>query len=119
MIVAILGGIVESLRELAPVLQISLRFSVAVLALIFGYAFGRAAGRFVKAGVADMKLNGLVDKHHLDVIAGSFTKYLIYIVSIVIALNQIGLALNVLNSILIILLVVVAVGLLLSIRDFA
>lgn len=118
MLYAILGTTLESLRELAPVLTVAARFLVAVLIILGGYILGRGAGRFIQKGIAGWKLNGLIEEHRIDQIVGSFTKYLIYIVAIVLALNQIGLALNILNSIVIILLAVVAVGIFLSIKDF-
>jgi len=63
-------------------------------------------------------LNGLVEKHHIDIIAGSIVKYLVYTISVVVSLNQIGLALHVVNSVLVVLLVVVAIGIFLGIKDF-
>ena len=80
---------------------------------------GRAAGNLASNAIQRLKLNGKgKKKRRVDMVVGSTIKYLIYILALILALNQIGVALNFLNQILTILLVIVAVGLFLSIKDF-
>jgi len=115
------SSIIINLKEFIPLAVAFSRFIIAIVIIVAGFIIGKSAGKFVEDTLSGLEFNGFNKrkrKKRINLIAGMIVKYFIYIVALILSLNQIGIALNFLNNILIILLVMVAVGLFLSIKDF-
>lgn len=114
------NSLVTTFNEWIPLLTLILRFLVAILIAIGGFILGRLSERLIIKSVQDLRLvtRRKKNKKNAGATLGSFVKFFIYIAATIIALNQIGIALKVLNNFLIVILVIVGIGLLLSIKDF-
>lgn len=119
MISGIVSTVTQTFQEIAPMLAIFLRIGIALLIVAAGFVAGRVLSKFTTNALKGINLNGLdPKKRKWDSIAGSAVKYFIYVVALILALNQIGLAFNVLNNLVIVLTIIIAIGLFLSVKDF-
>ncbi len=69
---------------------------ISIIILLIGFIIGRLAGKVVQKFLHELNLNQLLKKAtgvnaSLEEIAGYSVKYLIYIICVVMALNQLGL----------------------------
>lgn len=99
------------------------KFIVAIILLLVGFIIGRIAGRLVYKFLHSFELNENFSKlsgvsMKIEEIAESFTTYFIYFITIVIVLQQIGLATTVLHMIAAGVIIVIILSTFLGIKDF-
>jgi len=118
----------ESLNEIEELLRsifvgYTTKFIVAIIILFFGFIVGRVLGKVIQKVLHELELNNILKKTvkvkmPLEQIISHTVMYLIYFVTIVMALNQIGLATDILNIVLGGFMIIIILALFLSIKDF-
>ena len=96
--------------------------SAAIIILLIGFLIGKLLGRTItkilKRSGASAGLRKIGIRRSLDGVIGSSVSYVIYVASIILALDQLKIATIVLYSIMIIIIIVVVFSFLLSVKDF-
>ncbi len=90
---------------------------VAIVILALGFTLGTLAGKFVRRIVVELELRRYF-KFQIDLIAARVVAYLIYAISVILALINLGIATQILYAIIIILLVFMAAVVFLVLKDF-
>ncbi len=95
---------------------------VAVMIVLIGFIFGKLIGKLVQSLLQSMKIDKGIKKAvgmriPVEEIVGSFITYFIYFVSIIMALNQMGLTTDILNIISAAVMVVIILSVFLGIKD--
>ena len=96
---------------------------VAVIILLIGFIFGKLAGKLVQSLLREMNVDQSVKKAvgvkiPVEEVIGTFITYFIYFVTVIMALNQIGLTTDVLNIISAAVMVIIILSIFLGIKDF-
>lgn len=96
---------------------------VAVIIVLIGFIFGKLLGNLVQSLLKSMDINKAIKKAvgmriPFEEIVGSFITYFIYFVSIIMALNQMGLTTDILNIISAAVMVIIILSVFLGIKDF-
>ena len=98
------------------------RFVVAVVILLIGLIIGKLVGRLVFKFFKEIELDKIIKKagfkFSLGLSLSHFITYFIYFVSVVWALNELGLTTTVLNMISAAALILIIISILLAIKDF-
>jgi small-conductance mechanosensitive channel len=122
-----MANITSTLGEIGSIQDILSKvysnFAVAVVILLAGLIIGRIAGRFIQKVLEEIELNRLLKKatgirFSIDEIVSNLVTYFIYFVSIIMALDQIGVATGILKIISIAILIIMVASIILGIRDF-
>lgn len=95
---------------------------VAVIILLIGLILGRLLGRIAQKSLHELNLNQLFKKAtdvsaSLEEIAGYSIKYFIYFLSVIMALNQLGLASRILEMISAAVLIIIIIAVFLGVKD--
>jgi len=102
--------------------QIFTNLIVALIVLLIGFIIGKLVGRLVQKLLHEFELNKSLKragvKVNIEATISHFITYFIYFISIVWALNEIGLTTTVLNMISASALVLIIISILLAIKDF-
>ena len=102
--------------------QIFTKLIVAVIILLIGFVMGRIAGRLVQKVLHEIELNNILKKAgvklELEEGLSKFTIYFIYFITIIWALDSLGLTTTMLNMISAAVLVVIIISVLFGIKDF-
>ena len=98
-------------------------YVVALLIVLVGFIIGKLLGKLLQRLLAAFELDRFVRRKTgmmlgLETLLGNFVSYFIYFISIVIALDHVGLKQWVLNFISFAVIVLVALSLVLGIKDF-
>jgi small-conductance mechanosensitive channel len=98
-------------------------FAVAIIILILGFVFGRIAGKLVQRVLHEIELNLIIKKATgvklgLEELIVKVLTYFIYFISIIWALNELGLTTTILTMISGAALIIIIVSVLLAIKDF-
>lgn len=101
----------------------SLDLVVGIAILLIGMVLGRFISKLVERLMSEVGLNRLLKKLFntrwpLEQIISYIIKYIVYFVSVVMALNQIGLTSFIFNLVLMILFVFIVIFILIAIKDF-
>ncbi len=96
---------------------------ISIIILLIGFIIGRLAGKVVQKFLHELNLDQLFKKAtgvnaSLEEIAGYSVKYLIYIICIIMVLDQLGLASRILDMILATILIIIIIAIFLGIKDF-
>lgn len=98
------------------------KFLVAILVMLVGFILGKLAGKIIQKILSEMKLNDLLKKIRIYVNAeqmlSSFVTYFIFFVSIILALNQMGVTSAILNIISLGIIALIVISIILAIKDF-
>lgn len=102
--------------------QLFTKFIVAVVILLIGFIIGRIVSKITYKFLHEIELNEVLKKAglklSLEKSISNLAKYFIYFISIIWALNEIGLTTTILNMISGAALVLIIVSILLAIKDF-
>ena len=102
--------------------QLFTKIIVAVVILLIGFIIGRIIGRLIYKFLHEVELNNILKKAGiktpLEKTISNFAKYFIYFISVIWALNEMGLTTTILNMILAAALILIIVSILLGIKDF-
>lgn len=94
----------------------------ALILLVIGLVLGRVSGRLIARILKELNISKFIKKKLVDYpieqIIGELIKYLIYIISIVTALSQIGLSDIVVKTIITLIIFFILIFILLGIKDF-
>ncbi|MFH1591258.1 MAG: mechanosensitive ion channel domain-containing protein [archaeon] len=98
-------------------------FVVALIILFVGFVLGKLAGKFIERVLHEIELDNMVQSTiglslAIERVIGNVISYFIYFITIVMALDQLGIQTYVLNLLSIAFLAVVIISFFLSIRDF-
>ena len=96
------------------------RIGVVVLIIFFGFIVGRIVGRLIFRGLKELELERFFRKssHSFEEGVSQVIEYIIYVVTILIALDTAGILLYLLSSIAGIVVLILVLSALLSFRDF-
>lgn len=99
------------------------KFVVATIILLIGFIFGKLIGKLFLSILKEMKIDKAVKKAvginiPIEDILSSFLTYFIYFVTIIMALNQMGLTTDILNIISAAIMIVIILSIFLGIKDF-
>ncbi|MBT7903214.1 mechanosensitive ion channel family protein [Candidatus Woesearchaeota archaeon] len=99
------------------------KFVVAIIILLIGFVFGRFLGKLVYKFLHSFELNRLLNKLggmrvEAEELAEAFTTYFVYFVTVVIVLQQIGLATTILNMIAGAIILIIILSTFLGVKDF-
>ncbi|MBW3013181.1 mechanosensitive ion channel family protein [Candidatus Woesearchaeota archaeon] len=118
---AIVDAIVQFYNKLFGV-GIVLDIFVAVMILLFGFLLGRFIGKLITKLLHEIELNrilrGMGIKLPVERPIGNLVSYVIYIVAVIMALNQFHITAYVLYIIVVILVVLTVLAVLLAVKDF-
>jgi small conductance mechanosensitive channel len=103
--------------------DLTLKLIAAVVILLIGLVIGRFLGNLTKKILHELELDKLLKeqtrfKIPLEQFLGSVVKFVVYLLFIILALNQLGLETAILNIILTIILVVLVAFMILAVKDF-
>lgn len=95
---------------------------IAIAIFLLGLIIGRIVGKFVQRLLKDFKVDGTVQKTtglktSLERVLGSVISYAIYFIFFIIALNYVGITSIILNVLSIAVIVILAISLILTIKD--
>lgn len=96
------------------------RIGVVILIVFFGFIVGRIVGRLIFRGLKELELERFFKKtsHSFEEGVSQVIEYIIYVVTVLIALDTAGILLYLLSSIAGIVVLILALSALLSFRDF-
>lgn len=99
------------------------KFIVAIIVLLIGFIIGKVLGRLVYKFLHSFEVNEALEnlsgvKMSLEEIAEHFTTYFVYFVTIVMVLQQIGIATTILHMISAGIIVIIILSTFLGIKDF-
>lgn len=118
------GESVDNLINYANILfsQLFTKLIVGIIILLIGFIIGKILGRFVHKLLHEIELNNILKKAgikiSLEEIISKFITYFIYFISVIWALNEIGLTTTILNMISAAVLILIIISVLLAIKDF-
>ncbi|MBN2881182.1 mechanosensitive ion channel [Candidatus Woesearchaeota archaeon] len=103
--------------------NIMTKFLVGTLIILIGFIVGKLLGKIIEKILAELELNKIVKKISgvsisLEHIISSFTSYFIFFLSIIMALNQIGITTDVLNILSAAVMILIVLSVFLGIKDF-
>ncbi len=103
--------------------SVTTNFVVAIIILLAGVILGRLVGRFIHKVLEEIEVNRILKratgiKFAVDEILANLATFIIYFVTIVVALDQIGLASPLLKIVSIVIIIIVITSILLGVRDF-
>jgi len=96
---------------------------VAVIIILIGFIAGRVFGKLAQKLLHELELDRILKqtarvKFSLERAVGKFIAYFIYFLTIIIALNQIGLTTTILHMISAAVLIVIVISIVLGVKDF-
>jgi len=98
------------------------RFIVAVIIILIGFIIGRILGRLTHKFLKEIELNNILKKANINLkieeLISHFVTYFIYFVTVIWALNEMGLTTTILNMISAAALIIIIISILLAIKDF-
>jgi len=98
------------------------RIVIAVVIILIGFIIGRILGKLVQGVLHEIELNKILEKAELKLsleeILGHFTSYFVYFISVIMALNQIGITTIVLNILAGGIILIIIISLILAFKDF-
>lgn len=96
------------------------RIGVVVLIIFFGFIVGRIVGRLIFRGLKELELERFFKKtsHSFEGGVSQVVEYIIYVITILIALDTAGILLYLLSSIAGIIILILVLSALLGFRDF-
>jgi small-conductance mechanosensitive channel len=96
------------------------RIGVVILIILFGFIVGRIVGRLIFRGLKELELERFFRKtsHSFEEGVAQVIEYIIYVVTVLIALDTAGILVYLLSSIAGIIVLILALSALLSFRDF-
>lgn len=96
------------------------RIGVVVLIIFFGFIVGRIVGRLIFRGLKELELERFVKKtsHSFEENVSQVIEYIVYFVTVLIALDTAGILLYLLSSVAGIIVLILVISALLSFRDF-
>lgn len=102
--------------------QLFTRFIVAIIIVLIGFIIGRIACRFMQKFLHEVEIDRILKKMgiaiSLERMLSDFLKYFIYFISVIWALNELGLTTTILNMISAAALILIIISVLLAIKDF-
>ncbi len=112
---------IGSVRDLLSTVYLNL--AVAIILLLAGLIIGRLAGRLIHKILEEVELNKLLRKaagirFGVDEIISHLVSYAIYVIAIIMALDQIGVASAFLKIISLAIIIIIIASIVLGIRDF-
>ncbi len=116
-------GLIDELPFLENISNILIvKFLVALVILLVGFILANILGRLLQRVLHEIELNNVIKKVaklkiNLEEIAGLIVTYLIYFLTIIMALNQVGLTTTVLNMLSAAILIIIIISIFLSIKD--
>ncbi|MEK6917052.1 MAG: mechanosensitive ion channel domain-containing protein [Nanoarchaeota archaeon] len=101
----------------------SVKIAFALLTFILGFIIGKIVERVTYKALTEIEINKLITRYtnlkiNADSLISSILAYIIYFVSFIAALNQLGVSGYIVNMLSILLTIVVAVSFFLAVRDF-
>jgi len=90
---------------------------IAIVVILVGITLGVLAGKFVKRALQELELRKYF-KFPIDIIASRITSYMVYVIAVIIALINLGIATIILYILLGFILFLLAIFIFLSLRDF-
>ncbi|MFH1209227.1 MAG: mechanosensitive ion channel domain-containing protein [archaeon] len=110
---------VNSIQLSDPVIKVI----VALVIIIFGLVFGRFLGKLTKKLLKELEVDRILKEQtrinfSVEDLLGSIVQYIIYIIAIIIALNQLGLTQTILYIVLGAILVIIIIIIILALKDF-
>ena len=98
------------------------RIVIAVIILLIGLIIGKLAGLLIKRLLNELRLDKNIKakgfKFSLEKFIGNLVSYVIYIITIVMSLNRLGLTTAILSIIAGLIVLVILISFILSVRDF-
>lgn len=95
---------------------------IALVVLLIGIIIGRILGRLVQGILEEIEVNAMLEKAGFKIsfgeIIGSLVSYFIYFITVIMALNQLGIAKNVLNIIAGCIILIIIISLILTFKDY-
>ena len=102
--------------------QLFTKFIVAIIILLIGFVIGRILGRLVSKILGEIELNNILKKagvkFEMEDMLSHLTTYFIYFITVIWALDALGLTTTILNMISGAFLVLIIVSILLAVKDF-
>lgn len=116
-----IGGIIAWLGDVFS--SFYTKFILAVITLFIGVIIGRFVGKLLQRLLHELEIDNIIRKTtkikvSVEEIISKFFSYFIYLVTIVMALNQLGLTTKVLELISIAIFIIIVLSILLGIREF-
>lgn len=99
------------------------RFVVAIVILLIGFVLGKLLGKFCQRILHEIGINVALKKAtgfriNIEAGVGVFITYFVYFLTVVMALNQIGITTTVLNMIAAAVIIIIIISIVLAIKDF-
>ncbi len=96
---------------------------VAVIIILIGFILGRVVGKLTQKLLHELELDRILKetariKFSLEKMLGKFIAYFIYFLTIIIALNQIGLTTTILHMISAAVLIIIVISIILGVKEF-
>jgi small conductance mechanosensitive channel len=118
-----LKELIENSSKVTTLNDITLNLVAAIVILIIGLIIGRFLSNLTRKVLHELELDKILKeqariKVPITDLISSIVKYVIYIITVILALNQIGLRSFILNIILAILVVLLIIFMILSLKDF-
>ena|SRR3989338_3967546 len=93
-----------------------------ILIILIGFVIARISGRVIQKVLFELELNKLVEKvtgsmYDVEELIGAIVTFFIYIVAIIMAFNQVGLTMPILNTISAVIILVVFISMLLAVKE--
>jgi len=114
--IGVFNGVSESVNPLLS------RIVIAVLILLVGLIIGKLIGMLIKRGLNEVRLDKYIQsaglRISLEKFLGSIASYIIYLVAIIMSLDQLGLTTAILTIIATIIVLIIAISFLLAVKDF-
>ena len=115
--------VVETYHEVSNAFEgIMIKIFGAVIILLIGFVFGKIIGRFVYKGLHELELNKILKKLKINLMMeealGNVISFVIYLVSVILALNSLGVTSIALYVVLTLIVSFVGISLMLATKDF-
>jgi small-conductance mechanosensitive channel len=98
------------------------KFLVSILIMLVGFILGKLAGKILHKILSEIKLNDLLKKIRIYInvehLLSSFITYFIFLISIIMGLNQMGVTSAILNIVSLGIIALIAISMVLAIKDF-
>jgi len=113
--------VLEAITNAVSILSVNL--IAALVILLLGIVIGRFVGKLIRRVLKEVEINKILKeeagvKVPLEEVVSSIAKYLIYLIAVIFALDQIGLTTTILNIILGVFLLIIVVFIILAFKDF-
>lgn len=113
-------GFVEFIKERFS--EFTTKVVIALVIAIIGFIIGKVLGRLVHGILHEIELNKMFEKAgfkiNFEEMTGNFVSYFVYFISILMALNQIGVTTIVLNILAGGIIILIIVSLILAFKDY-